>query len=202
MPAAARPFKIDTLLLAAGASARLGQPKQLLTTADGTSLVKHMAAMAVSLQLGSVIVVVGADAEAVSAAVGTTPVQLVVNPNWPSGLASSLQAGLGFLSGAADAFMILLTDQPYVNPNLLQTLIDTYRQSGRGIVACRYPNGHLGVPALFNRKYQPDFMTLRGDVGARKLMQQNPNDCIGVDFPQADIDLDTPDDVARWKRTR
>ena len=216
---------ITTIILAAGGSTRLGgTPKQLLET-YGTSLVRRMTNMALSLETGPVLVVLGANQEKIQTELKGLSVQIVVNPNWQEGLASSLRVGLQVLSdtsntglkpGANDphpdlrrvstrrlpppAFLILLTDQPFVTADLLHQLITTQQQTGKGIVACRYGEmGHLGVPALFAIHYKDDFMKLSGDVGARKLIQQHLEDCADVPFPLGAIDLDTPQDVKNWQ---
>ena len=192
---------IATIILAAGGSTRLGgTPKQLLET-DGTTLVRRMASMALSLQTGPVLVVLGARQEQVQAELAGLSVQVVVNPNWQEGLASSLRVGLESLSNSpSKSFLVLLTDQPFVTVELLLQLITTQQKTGKGIVACRYgETGHLGVPALFALHYKADFTKLSGDVGARKLIQQHLDDCADVSFPLGAIDLDTPQDVKNWQ---
>ncbi|QKZ11597.1 NTP transferase domain-containing protein [Spirosoma sp. KUDC1026] len=193
---------IATIILAAGGSTRLGQPKQLLAI-DQTTLIRHMAQQALALEAGPVTVVLGGNQEQIQPELDQLPVHVAPNTNWQSGLASSIQTGLQSLqSSSFDAFLILLTDQPYVTTKLLQQLIDTYWQTGRGIVACRYGDtGPLGVPALFARRYEAEFAELTGDIGARKLIQHYQNDCADVLFPQANIDLDTWDDVAHWRNS-
>lgn len=193
---------IATILLAAGASSRLGGPAKQLFQIGSESLVRHMARLALALAAGPVVVVVGARRADIEAELTDLPVQVVANPTWADGMASSLQAGLRALDAeTTDSFLVLLTDQPYVGLPLLRQLIDTQRQTGRGIVASRYaePGGHLGVPALFDRHYRAEFLRLTGDVGARKLIRQYEADCAEVLFPLAAIDLDTPDDVRRWQ---
>lgn len=195
-------MSIATIILAAGGSTRLGQPKQLLAI-DQTTLIQHIAQQALSLEAGPVTVVLGGNQEQILPELDQLPVQVAYNNDWQSGMASSIQTGLQSLrSFSYDAFLILLTDQPYVTTALLQQLIDTYRQTGKGIVACRYgESGHLGVPALFARQFEVEFSRLTGDIGARKLIQQYQNDCAEVLFPQASVDLDTWEDVARWRNS-
>ena len=194
---------IATIILAAGSSSRLGEPKQLLTN-NGKTLVRQITETALSLNAGPVVVVLGANKARIQAELTDLPIQLVHNPNWLEGMASSLQAGLNTPSDTAtDAFLVLLTDQPFVTPTLLQELIDTRQETNRGIVACQYgETDFLGVPALFDIRYRAEFMRLSGDVGARKLIKQHADDCIAVRFPLATIDLDTQQDVENWQSTR
>ncbi|ADB41396.1 nucleotidyltransferase family protein [Spirosoma linguale] len=194
-------MRIATIILAAGSSSRLGgEPKQLLT-ANGTTLVRRIAEAAVSLQAGPVVAVLGANSERIQAEISNLPLYYPINPNWAEGMASSLQVGLTALSDEPlDAFLVVLTDQPYVTTELLQQLITARHETGRGIVACRYgESGHLGVPALFDIRYQSEFMRLTGDVGARKLIRMYANDCAEIPFPLAAIDLDTWQDVDAWR---
>ena len=203
-------MRVATIILAAGSSTRLGEPKQLLRK-EGMTLVRHMAEIALSLYVGPVIVVLGANREAVGQELAGLPLTTTINTNWAEGLASSLRVGLAALPDEppADAFLILLTDQPHVTTDLLRQLIDKRRETSRGIVASRYHTGapaepaHSGrsagaVPALFDIRYKSEFMTFVGDVGARKLIRRYPDDCAEVPFPLGAVDLDTPQDVAAW----
>ncbi len=196
---------VATLVLAAGGSTRLGQPKQLLTL-DGQTLVRRITDVALSLAVGPVVVVLGANHERINVELDERPVQVVVNADWREGMASSLRAGLLALPNeSVDAFLILLTDQPLVTADLLRQLIHTHQRTGRGIVACRYggatdnSSAPVGVPALFASRYRTEFLNLAGDVGARKLIQQHAADCAEVPFAEALIDLDTQQDVANWQ---
>jgi molybdenum cofactor cytidylyltransferase len=189
---------LATIILAAGQSARLGQPKQLLLH-NGQPLVRRMADAALALAAGPVVVVTGANAAQVGEAIADLPVQVRFNADYQHGMASSLHTGLTSLPSLPDAVLILLTDQPYVDLPLLQTIWATAQRTQRGIIACRYGDV-LGVPVLFRARYVPDLLALSGDSGARKLVQQHHADCAEVPFDQGAIDLDTPEDVARWQR--
>lgn len=197
-------MSIATIILAAGGSARLGQPKQLLTL-NGQTLVRRMTELAFSLAVGPVVVVLGAHHERIRAELENLPVQTPTNPDWRAGMASSLRTGLLALPDKVDGFLVLLTDQPYVTADLLQQLIATRKKTGRGIVACRYEDASgagkavVGVPALFDLRYKADFFRLTGDVGARKLIQQHADDRAEVPFAGAIIDLDTEQDVKNWQ---
>ena len=195
---------IATLILAAGDSTRLGQPKQLLTL-NGQPLIRRIADEALSLAVGPVVVVLGANHERMRAELADLPVQTVMNADWREGMAASLRTGLLALPAEIDAFLVLLTDQPYVTVDLLKHLVETRQRTGRGIVACRYGEGAemrdapVGVPALFDVRYKTEFLTLTGDVGARKLIQQHAADCAEVPFSGALVDLDTEQDVINWR---
>ncbi|MFD2574029.1 NTP transferase domain-containing protein [Spirosoma soli] len=195
-------MNVATIILAAGASTRLGGELKQLLTYNGKSLVRRITEEALLLQAGSaVVVVLGANHERIAPELADLPVTMPINADWSEGLASSLRMGLASLDAESiDAFLVLLTDQPYVTVDLLRQLIATQQQTGKGIVACRYAEpSHLGVPALFNARYKSIFMDLKGDTGARKLIQQFTADCAEVPFPLAAVDLDTQEDVAKWR---
>lgn len=192
---------IATIILAAGGSARLGQPKQLIQS-NGESLVRRMAQQALALRAGPVVVVLGANQDRIMKELTGLAITTVVNSTWSEGMASSLRTGLRALdTESTEAFLVVLTDQPYVTADLLQRLIDTRQSTGRGIIASRYaePDGILGVPALFDTHYRREFLNLTGDTGARKLIQQYASDSTSVLFPLAGIDLDTPADLRHWQ---
>lgn len=194
---------VATIILAAGSSSRLGEPKQLLTS-NGKTLVRQITETALSLKAGPVLVVLGANQALIQTELADLSIQRVENPAWQEGMASSLQAGLnGLPDTPIDSFLVLLTDQPFVTLTLLQELIDTRQKTNRGIVACQYgETDFLGVPALFATRYREAFMQLSGDVGARKLIKQHADDCVAVPFPLATVDLDTKQDVENWQSSR
>ncbi|UFH55163.1 NTP transferase domain-containing protein [Spirosoma sp. KNUC1025] len=196
-------MRIVTIILAAGGSTRLGNtPKQLLTY-KGKALIRHITDAALSLKTGPVIVVLGANEEQIQSQLADSPILKVTNADWHEGMASSLRIGLNAITDdTCEAFLVALTDQPYVTADLLNQLIDTRQQTHKGIVACRYGEAnHLGVPALFDIRYKAEFLKLSGDVGARKLIQHHVDDCAEVPFPLAVIDLDTWQDVENWRGT-
>ena len=203
---------IATIILAAGGSTRLGGESKQLLRQNGMTLVRCMADIALSLQAGPVVAVLGANQEKIGRELADLPLITPINTDWAEGLASSLRVGLSALPDEPpiDAFLILLTDQPHVTADLLRQLVDARRKSGRGIVVSRYRTGggaafrpaepaHLGVPALFDIRYKAEFLTFTGDVGARKLIRQYPDDRAEVPFPLGAVDLDNPQDVADWQ---
>lgn len=191
---------IGTIILAAGASSRLGQPKQLLEH-NGVPLVRHMAQLAVDFNAGPIVVVTGANAEAVTEALHDMRVRHVLNPNWQTGMASSLKVGVEALEKAfPEAILVLLTDQPYVSRALLEQLAEQAASTHKNIIASQYGDV-LGVPILFRPAFYNALKDLTGDTGARKLVRDHPEEVASVPFEQGIIDLDTPDDVARWQGT-
>lgn len=185
------------VLLAAGQSARMGQPKQLLHV-DGRPLVVRAAEEALASEAWPVIVVVGAHANRVKPALIRHPVLLAENPAWEEGMASSIRTGLATLecfSRAIDGVVVALCDQPGFSADSLRLLVQQQRETGAGIVAARYLN-RLGAPALFTRRYFPALHALNGDEGARHVIVSavGASDAAEVPLPELGVDLDTPED--------
>lgn len=188
------------VLLAAGGSRRLGSPKQLLRDAGGKSLVRRAAETALGSLCRPVAVVLGADAEAAAAELADLPLTIRINPEWQTGLASSLRAGLDALleHGPLDAAVVMLCDQPRVTSALLNSLLTVSAETGHQIAACEY-GGTLGVPALFARSLFPDLQALTGDEGARRVIRAYPGPIARLSFPGGVLDIDTAPDAARFK---
>lgn len=196
----ARPH-VGVILLAAGASSRLGRPKQLLRW-EGEPLVRRAARAACGSRATRVIVVLGAYAPAVRRTLEGMPVEVIEHPEWSQGQASSLRAGLAYLCGcepSIDAAIAMLCDQPLVTSELLDTLIGQHRDTGACIVASEYPSSGpgspfvRGVPALFHRSVFPDLEALHGDAGARRIIARYVSKITIVPFPGGAVDVDIPD---------
>ena len=214
-------MKPGIVILAAGESSRMGTPKQLLMYAGETLLQRTInAAQAVA---ENVIVVLGANAQAVARAsspsavnlssetnaqelsnasrpTGWKPVpQFVENHNWREGMGTSVSLGLRTLLEAhpdTKAVIFLLCDQPLLSSEILQQIIAQHEATDRPIVAAEY-NGTLGVPALFAASLFPALLDLTGAEGARKVIKQHRPEALGVPFPAGAMDIDTPADYAQ-----
>lgn len=183
------------LLLAAGASRRFGQPKALVHYC-GEPLAARAARRLAGCCGAGVTVVVGADAAQVAAALPVLPgLQVVANPQWSTGLAGSLAAGVAALPAAATAVLVLLADQPLVDDTDLARLVAAWGRAPERIAAARFDDV-AGVPAILPRSVWPALATLRGDQGARAVIAAAP-DRVEVPMPHAGRDIDTPDDLAR-----
>jgi molybdenum cofactor cytidylyltransferase len=194
-------LQVAAVVLAAGASSRLGRAKQLLDL-GGRSLVRHAVEVASAAGCSRIFVVVGAHAESVRATLTGLGAETVENPEWREGIASSLRRGISALPDEIDAAIVLLCDQPAVSPALLETLIATQRETRRAIVACRWDDA-VGPPALFLRERFPALLALSGDRGARSILEREGDRVALVDFPEGAFDVDTPEDWERWQaRTR
>lgn len=198
-----RPFRFGVVILAAGASTRMGQPKQLLAL-DGKVLLVRAVEAALASAAWPVVVVLGAQAETIAPRLARLPVLIVENAAWSEGMASSLRAGIQALrqfSRSLDAAVIALCDQPAFSADTIAQLVATQRASGRSIVAARYA-GRQGAPALFLREHFPTLAALTGEEGARTLLNGDPARVAAVDLPALALDLDTPADFAAAQKPK
>jgi molybdenum cofactor cytidylyltransferase len=193
-------MNIAIIILAAGTSSRLGnQPKQLIEW-EGRTLLRRVVDTALSTPFRPVVVVVGANKNRIAPELEGLPVTIIDNQHWQQGLSSSVKTGLAAVyltQKEIDAVLFLLTDQPHVDRGLLLQLAQVYEETGKGIVASGYASS-LGVPALFNRKYISELLSLEGDQGAKWIIKNHPDDCAEVRFEPGSVDLDTSQDVERF----
>ena len=187
--------RVVALVLAAGGSRRLGEPKQLLRLA-GQPLVRRAALAALGSRAERTFVVTGAHAERVEAALAGLAVEAVRCANWEAGLAASLRAGVAAALARGEAsVLLLLADQPAVDAALLDRLIALHRE-GRDIVASHY-GGEPGVPAIFGPRWGRELLELEGDRGAKALLLRERANVALVPFAGGALDVDTPEDWAR-----
>jgi molybdenum cofactor cytidylyltransferase len=187
-------FTVAAIILAAGEARRMGRTKQLLPLGKGT-LVSHTVEVALGAGFTPVIVVVGAEAAVVQAAIAAKPVEIAHNNNWRSGMGSSISAGvcqLQQLQAESAAVAILLADQPLVTSEHLTQMKRLLVTSGAPIIAAEY-NGTVGVPALFRRQFLPQLAALTGEGGAKPLLRDART--VRFELPEAATDIDTPADL-------
>lgn len=184
---------IHAIILAAGGSSRYGSPKQLLPW-NGSTLLQHVIDQAQSVCNDNVDVVLGANAESIRATLCNESVDTIINNGWREGMASSIRAGINALPDTADAVLFLLCDQPMITHTTLSTLVDHWQNSPGSIVASRYQETN-GVPAIFPRVFFNTLLALKGDRGAKQIINTNPDWLVTVPVPEAGIDIDTRDDL-------
>jgi molybdenum cofactor cytidylyltransferase len=186
--------KIGAVVLAAGGSSRLGQPKQLLRH-RGESLVRHAAQAAIDAGCAPVTVVVGPEQERIAASLHDLDVIILPNESWRRGMGTSIRAGVEALKDC-DAIAILACDQPQVDATLIRQLAARHQETRKPMVASAYA-GTLGVPTLFMRSCFEQLLSLGDERGAKVLLTARPNDVAQVDFPGGAVDIDTPGDWGR-----
>lgn len=197
-------LRVGIVLLAAGASSRMGQPKQLLPF-DGSTLLRHAIANACASRAADVALVLGGNANVVEEANRSisqfSKLHVILNESWVEGLSSSIQSGLRSLKErhpGLDGVLIMTCDQPFVSTAVLDELMLKFESLEYLVLACSYAET-FGIPALFHESLFPDLLELRGDGGAKKVIERYKEHAYFVEFPDGQVDIDTPDDYAKLK---
>jgi len=187
------------IILAAGASTRMGQSKQLLLV-DGKSLLLRAATIALEANAQKTIIVLGAGETQHRSALTSLPIEIVVNTEWNKGMGSSIKTGLQYLQeqpSNIDEIIIMVCDQPYVTADHLKVLQKKSVDTDKQIVASFY-NGSPGVPALFKKTIFPQLLSLDDAHGAKRIIQRNEAITELIAFPKGSVDLDTPEDYRNF----
>ena len=189
-------MSVAAIILAAGASSRLGEPKQLLQF-EHEPLFVRMIRLAGEAGATPIFAVVGAHWDRISKEVSTHPAIPIVNANWKDGVASSLCAGLDTLqaeSPASPGVLLMTCDQPHLTADHLGRLIDQfYEHQSQRIIVSTYAET-VGTPAVFPAIFFPRLLALRGDKGARVVMLEELETLVRVALPRGEIDIDRPED--------
>jgi molybdenum cofactor cytidylyltransferase len=185
------------MILAAGASRRLGQPKQLARY-KGETLLERAIRTAAESSASPLIVVLGANREQIGSAIDFDYATAIFNPHWEQGIASSIHAGLEAverLAPASSGALILPCDQLRLTADHLRALLYAFAaQPNPSIAASTYANT-LGIPAVFPRAAYPELLALQGDMGARALLLNPPCPVVSILFAGGEIDIDNPADL-------
>ncbi len=192
---------IAIVILAAGASSRMGSPKQLLEY-DGKTLLQHAIETALATDCPKVVVVLGARADLLKPELANQPIQILENKNWQEGMASSIRYALQHITIAGfqpESVIFMVCDQPYVTSSLLMSLVEKGVETGMPIVASGYGD-KAGTPALFHKSIFLQLMELKGDKGARALLAAQPEKVAIVPFPKGVTDIDMVADYELLKR--
>jgi molybdenum cofactor cytidylyltransferase len=184
---------VTAVILAAGASTRMGQPKLLLPL-DGEPLVRRTVRQVCEAGFDDVLVVVGSDHQETVAALDGLPIRSAINAEYASGMGSSFRTAVEHL-GATAAAMFALADQPFVSARQYRAVLDAYREHAPGIVSVRYGEV-MAPPHLFEREFFPELAQLVH--GARPVLQRHVERTMVLQFPpDLLMDIDTPEDYER-----
>ncbi|OPY90041.1 MAG: Molybdenum cofactor cytidylyltransferase [Syntrophaceae bacterium PtaU1.Bin231] len=182
------------IILSAGESKRMGTPKQLLPWGN-TTMLQQVIQNAEASRLGRVVVVLGHRADEIAARVPvSSKTRIVVNPDFRTGMSSSIKSGIRSAPADAEAFMLLLGDQPFIGAAVIDKLIDVYH-SGKGGIVIPVCNGRRGHPVILDLRYGEELLSIH-DQGAREVIHRHSSDVFEVPVDSSGIlsDIDTPQD--------
>jgi molybdenum cofactor cytidylyltransferase len=189
---------VAAIILAAGRGTRFDAEPKLLTLLDGKPLVRHVAQAAVASIAEPVIVVTGHRSEEVEAALADLKLRFVSNPSYADGMSTSLKAGFSALSNDAEAAVILLGDMPLIGPNLIDTLVNAWREMGKPAALIPTLNGRRGNPVILSRILDGQIAGLNGDTGAGPILRSRSD---VVEYPVDDQaifqDVDTTEEFRK-----
>lgn len=188
---------ICAVVLAAGLSSRMGVQKLLLPFGDKT-VIGHIVEQLLASTVGEVHVVVGHQAERISAELSGRAVTIVNNPNYESGMLSSVRSGIQSLPEECRAVMVVLGDQPSITTELINKMLKSFAATEKSILVPLY-EGKRGHPVLFSRQYSDEIMTHYNDVGLRGLLHSHPEEIFELTVTTTSVlcDMDYPEDYRR-----
>ena len=190
---------VSAILLAAGESKRMGQMKQLMPLGQSTILeqaIDNLLKSAVS----ECIVVLGYKAEEVIKTIANKSVKIAINPDYQQGMSTSIITGLNLIDSRAQTVMVALGDQPFIDSETINSLMEAFVSHDKGIAIPVY-QGRRGHPVIFNIKYKGELLRLRGDIGGREIIDRHSDDVLEVvvDCEGVCVDIDTMDNYTRRK---
>jgi molybdenum cofactor cytidylyltransferase len=193
------PSKIAVVVLAAGASKRMGKPKQLLQW-DNETLISHTIRTALKLKTGHVYVVLGANFQLIEKTINHFPITILNNKNWERGLGASIGVASKYIQRQkpeTDALLFVLADQPFITASYLNDIILSFSPNENQIIASAYENQKFGVPALFDSSYFKKLGLLKDDFGAKDVLKANESFVKVLIPPVKNVDLDSKEDYER-----
>lgn len=189
--------RVSAIVLAAGTSSRMQELKPLVRLA-GRPLLVHVLEGLRKSSVREIVVVLGAEADRVRREIPLNALRVVENPDYAQGMSTSIRAGLRVADPAAEAFLIVLGDQPFVAVSTVDALVGGSAQREARIWIPTY-HGVRGNPVLFDRSLSREMEAVRGDIGCRDIIEAHPREIVEVSVgdPGILIDADTPEDLRR-----
>lgn len=190
--------KIPILLLAAGSSSRMGQPKQLLPWGEQT-LIEHQIQTLLKTD-HPVNVVIGSYSNLIISVIEKFPINIFINIDWELGMGSSISLGISqIIQKFPDEIGVLITllDQPLITASYLQKMLDAFQSGSRQIIVSHSASGWTGVPVLFDQCYFKELSELKNEEGAKKIVKHHEENVISLDGGEMLEDIDTPETYLR-----
>ncbi len=185
---------VHAVILAAGQSRRMGKSNKLLADIDGKAMVRQVAEIVSTSGVAGITVVTGHQAEAVENALGGIDANFTRNPDFATGLASSLRCGIAALPADCSGAIILLADMPRIKTAMIDRLIGTFNKASQTSIIQATSHGKRGNPVLWPSYYFDALKQISGDVGARHIIGQNAERVLEVELGEAAaLDIDTPE---------
>lgn len=187
-------MKIAILVIAAGSSSRLGQPKQLVSYQQ-TFLLDYIIQQCEKSEIGDVFVVLGANRELIRSKISNSNIRLLYNPNWSEGMSTSIACGVSVLQPLSyDGVVVMLGDQPFFESSILINLLQKQQATKARVLVSRYDKG-MGPPSFFDKTLFGELVLLKGDVGAKPIIRKYFDEIERINFPKGHIDIDVPEDL-------
>lgn len=184
---------IAIVIFAAGASKRMGEPKQLLKWGN-TTLINHTINTAVEVNSKEIILVLGAHFELIEKNIENSEVTILNNIYWENGLGKSIAYAIEYLKKSqlgVDGVLVILADQPFITSDFLKLMISKFEINRNQIIATSYGDDKLGVPALFDASHFEELSQLKDDFGAKLILKKYHSEVKCISPPKENIDLDT-----------
>jgi len=193
---------IVAIVLSAGESSRMGKPKALLPI-DGVRFIERIVTALKATRVEEIIAVLGHNAEEMRQKINDLPVKIIVNPHYKQAQLSSLIAAIrsieaGENARSVDAILVHLVDHPYINPDLVNLMIDRFYETKKLIVVPRY-EGQRGHPVIFSRRLFDELLAAPVDQGAKPVVHGHREDTLEIDTDDAGVtvDIDTPEEYRK-----
>ena len=191
---------IVAVILSAGESSRMGRPKALLPI-EGQKFIERIVGALRQSRADRIIVVLGHNADEMRREIEHLSVDILINPAYQSGQLSSLQAAIRHIQKEDnfDGMLVHLVDHPYINPALVDLMIERFYQSGRLIVVPRH-QGSRGHPVIFSRQLFDELLDAPIDQGAKAVVNAHGEETLEIETAEEGItiDIDTPELYRRY----